>query len=139
MNSLIPQCSPWCSRNRPKRGGNGVPVLVHHDGGVLVRLHRYRLFVAVGMAGKGNQEVPAGESHEPFHSTLFVSPPGRAEGSIPAHAGEPGPRIAPEEARRVYPRACGGTSTSTLLAASMAGLSPRMRGNLATCPFKAKR
>jgi len=33
-------------------------------------------------AGKRNKEVPAGESHEPLNSALFVSPPGRAEAAL---------------------------------------------------------
>ena len=49
--------------DRPERsprvgGGDGVPVLVHHDGGVFVRFHRYGLFVAVGVAGKRHEGFP---------------------------------------------------------------------------------
>ena len=52
-------------------------------------------------------------------------------GSIPAHAGEP-VRLARRVNRTwVYPRACGGTGRRNENPASVAGLSPRMRGNLA--------
>ena len=71
------------------------------------------------------------------------------QGSIPAHAGEPGghytptrrggvypracggtsvPRV-PAECRWVYPRACGGTQVRQLRPDLRQGLSPRMRGN----------
>ena len=50
-------------------------------------------------------------------------------GSIPAHAGEPLPRRWSGLFCGVYPRACGGTSSSTRLSAPVSGLSPRMRGN----------
>ena len=51
------------------------------------------------------------------------------KGSIPAHAGEPGP--CPIDARipRVYPRACGGTPSVPWVRSDRTGLSPRMRGN----------
>ena len=51
-------------------------------------------------------------------------------GSIPAPAGEPQPRLRLQNWRRVYPRACGGTSYSTSHYAAATGLSPRLRGNL---------
>ena len=50
-------------------------------------------------------------------------------GSIPAHAGEPGPRSVKVERSRVYPRACGGTGPFRQLGGDFPGLSPRMRGN----------
>ncbi len=53
-----------------------------------------------------------------------------ASRSIPARAGEPG--VCNHQARHtgVYPRACGGTSMSWTKMTSLAGLSPRVRGNL---------
>ena len=57
-------------------------------------------------------------------------------GSIPAHAGEPMQVGFTVRAYRVYPRACGGTTSATLGRAHAGeppgrfdGLSPRMRGN----------
>ena len=50
--------------------------------------------------------------------------------SIPAHAGEPLGHSSPVPSHRVYPRACGGTPGWVVCAASVMGLSPRMRGNL---------
>ncbi len=56
--------------------------------------------------------------------------PGKAQGSIPAHAGKPraGPRAGCRP--RVYPRPCGETLKRFSRAFSRAGLSPPMRGNL---------
>ena len=51
-------------------------------------------------------------------------------GSIPAHAGEPFRAVGSKEVGKVYPRACGGAATSTLLFRGHVGLSPRMRGSL---------
>ena len=50
-------------------------------------------------------------------------------GSIPAPAGEPivSPYIC--QNKRVYPRACGGTSKALLRNGTRVGLSPRLRGN----------
>ena len=53
----------------------------------------------------------------------------RAVGSIPACAGEPGPGGGPPRRCRVYPRVCGGTSSSTDSRGKNSGLSPRVRGN----------
>ena len=50
-------------------------------------------------------------------------------GSIPACAGEPGRSGELRKVIRVYPRVCGGTAWSLLLARPAAGLSPRVRGN----------
>ena len=56
--------------------------------------------------------------------------PGASEGSIPAHAGEPGTCRGAAGPPRVYPRACGGTLRNQDLQQLDGGLSPRMRGNL---------
>ena len=55
--------------------------------------------------------------------------PGRMTGSIPACAGEP--LMTPIGSRfcRVYPRVCGGTNPLSVRSFSVAGLSPRVRGN----------
>ena len=50
-------------------------------------------------------------------------------GSIPAHAGEPGWNALHTIATRVYPRACGGTTYRLNDSGQRSGLSPRMRGN----------
>ena len=50
-------------------------------------------------------------------------------GSIPAHAGEPCSMGFRTGYPRVYPRACGGTSSAVRMASPSRGLSPRMRGN----------
>ena len=54
----------------------------------------------------------------------------RPLGSIPACAGEPAPKIRSCNRSRVYPRVCGGTSPLDSLSTVIAGLSPRVRGNL---------
>ena len=50
-------------------------------------------------------------------------------GSIPAHAGEPMSSLHSPFLSMVYPRACGGTSSTSRLRSCSRGLSPRMRGN----------
>ena len=49
--------------------------------------------------------------------------------SIPACAGEPTSWCGPVRPVRVYPRVCGGTSTTVRCRWIMRGLSPRVRGN----------
>ncbi len=74
--------------------------------------------------------------HEGLSPRMRGNPPLRpypvvAQGSIPAHAGEPpchGTGAVPDQ---VYPRACGGTGQDRRLLRPARGLSPRMRGNLA--------
>ena len=55
--------------------------------------------------------------------------PGRG-GSIPACAGEPGKPVVRPASPRVYPRVCGGTHRVQVATVVLAGLSPRVRGNL---------
>ncbi len=50
-------------------------------------------------------------------------------GSIPAGAGEPGPRDSASAPTTVYPRGCGGTTAPGPCRTPHAGLSPRVRGN----------
>ena len=50
--------------------------------------------------------------------------------SIPACAGEPRPNGLPPSSDGVYPRVCGGTTTSSPDGGADGGLSPRVRGNL---------
>ena len=59
---------------------------------------------------------------------------GNQIGSIPARAGEPGPRRSIRPAPWVYPRACGGTAQGFHDAVAGMGLSPRVRGNLVRVP-----
>ena len=56
-------------------------------------------------------------------------PPHRDHRSIPALAGEPSASRRGDWYPRVYPRACGGTSTQLASGFSPCGLSPRLRGN----------
>ena len=51
------------------------------------------------------------------------------EGSIPARAGEPTTAARRWASGTVYPRACGGTFSTSASLLSMRGLSPRVRGN----------
>ena len=59
-----------------------------------------------------------------------LRPTGRYGGSIPARAGEPIRSRRTGTIRRVYPRTCGGTASSTLSTLGRSGLSPHVRGNL---------
>ena len=56
--------------------------------------------------------------------------PNTGNGSIPARAGEPTPRPRDPTPTTVYPRACGGTPVGRGEDCRLAGLSPRVRGNL---------
>ena len=51
------------------------------------------------------------------------------DGSIPAHAGKPVSASVPANVTRVYPRACGETTSTPAAMRTAVGLSPRMRGN----------
>ena len=59
--------------------------------------------------------------------------------SIPAYAGEPTRWALSRVGRKVYPRVCGGTRRRSAMMAVSKGLSPRMRGNLATAQISARR
>ena len=59
-------------------------------------------------------------------------------GSIPAPAGEPFPECVLPRRREVYPRACGGTAHSRGAVRVHFGLSPRLRGNLASSSFRRR-
>jgi len=54
----------------------------------------------------------------------------RAQGSIPACAGEPSGGAAPMQPSKVYPRVRGGTHRDDDPGRETSGLSPRARGNL---------
>ena len=60
-----------------------------------------------------------------------LAPKGR-DRSIPACAGEPVALVILNPSGLVYPRVCGGTVSATATRFSIAGLSPRVRGNLFT-------
>ena len=60
-------------------------------------------------------------------------------GSIPARAGEPSHYSDSVARRKVYPRACGGTSSCSSLASLTWGLSPRVRGNPHASPVGDRR
>ncbi len=63
-----------------------------------------------------------------------VRPPSKASWSIPACAGEPTMQVLRSLVCRVYPRVCGGTTGPIFSARKVAGLSPRVRGNLSAYP-----
>ena len=77
------------------------------------------------------RQMEAGDGSIPrMRGNLGAFCPGlHQNGSIPAHAGEPTVCSQWGGWDRVYPRACGGTKESASVAAYIAGLSPRMRGN----------
>ena len=57
------------------------------------------------------------------HRVLFT------QGSIPAHAGEPGAAVKGCKRLGVYPRPCGGAQLGNAVPVDLAGLSPPMRGS----------
>ena len=81
------------------------------------RSHPLRWYDPVGLSPRvrGNPPVPA-PVPAPFRS-------------IPARAGEPPAIPRSSSTSPVYPRACGGTNSSSANRNSLMGLSPRVRGN----------
>ena len=85
------------------------------------------------MKGLGNVLVESGLSPRMRGNPERRQRGQHQEGSIPAHAGEPQRLARQQAARRVYPRACGGTEEAPGRMLPGLGLSPRMRGNLLRC------
>ena len=73
---------------------------------------------------------PPGLSPPTRGNRIDVDVHGQADGSIPAHAGEPHQRRQNRDRIGVYPRPRGGTSRSARATSMDAGLSPPTRGNL---------
>ena len=111
----IPACAgePRPRAARPRRPG----VYPRVCGGTSVRLERDNYRVGLSPRVRGN----------PTNS----APRRRANGSIPACAGEPLRWLGCIARRRVYPRVCGGTHAVGRLGSRSGGLSPRVRGNRA--------
>ena len=63
-----------------------------------------------------------------------AAPQRSTQGSIPAGAGEPERHRCRKYDHGVYPRGCGGTTSTNLLAGFTKGLSPRVRGNRTATP-----
>ena len=81
------------------------------------------------MTGQGAAIAYQGLSPR-VRGNLSPTPSGReADRSIPACAGEPAPGTHRTHLGWVYPRVCGGTSSTTTRVAGNVGLSPRVRGN----------
>ena len=78
---------------------------------------------AIGDGGPGLSPRARGNLHDPAADVPQI-------GSIPACAGEPARSCRRCAADRVYPRVRGGTLTSRFSGTTIAGLSPRARGNL---------
>ena len=85
--------------------------------------------VAYGERGEGEGLSPRMRGNPSSRRT--ATPHAR---SIPAYAGEP--RVLADGTKRVqvYPRVCGGTSTTSANSIRRTGLSPRMRGNHPSLP-----
>ena len=62
-------------------------------------------------------------------SLYIVGEDNRANRSIPACAGEPGPKRSHHVNNRVYPRVCGGAEVYGADSLNNLGLSPRVRGS----------
>ena len=112
----IPACAGEPSRRirRPRR----CPVYPRVCGGTSPFLYSVVPYWGLSPRVRGNLAAP-------FRTA-------RATGSIPACAGEPCRPRCGRIPRRVYPRVCGGTSRYWPYTLNFRGLSPRVRGNLAT-------
>ena len=93
------------------------------------------LYTVYPRACGGTERCPAGRSGSLGLSPRLRGNPDvrqghiRWRGSIPALAGEPRGCSVTAGLLPVYPRACGGTRTTTPISFSVFGLSPRLRGN----------
>ena len=89
--------------------------------------------VCGGARGTRSQEMAChGLSPRVRGSPVASTAASTAGWSIPACAGEPRTSVGTATSERVYPRVCGGASTTPLLASFARGLSPRVRGSLAS-------
>ncbi len=95
--------------------GSGVWVYPRACGGTLITHPDFPLATGLSPRVRGNLQASCGRARE--------------DGSIPARAGEPGRPGRRPAMTWVYPRACGGTLVRPTEAVSVAGLSPRVRGN----------
>ena len=73
--------------------------------------------------------IPGGLSPRVRGNPYYRCPSWTNRRSIPAPAGEPLVFAGSPDVLRVYPRACGGTMNMSSVGMSIAGLSPRLRGN----------
>ena len=76
-----------------------------------------------------NHRYPKGLSPRVRGNPLQEIPKHPHVGSIPACAGEPASIRWNRNCAKVYPRVCGGTTPSPMIARPLMGLSPRVRGN----------
>ena len=109
----IPACA-----GEPKSKGtspSGTRVYPRVCGGTALAFLRAAFLAGLSPRVRGNQRLQA--------------QPQMVFRSIPACAGEPSKAGAPAAAWRVYPRVCGGTWAAGHDPATLAGLSPRVRGN----------
>ena len=112
----IPACAGEPRRFRGRRTGRRVYPRV--CGGTMDKQAGINCVVGLSPRVRGNPLQP--------------SPAPAGSRSIPACAGEPVDRSAFGYFVQVYPRVCGGTSSTRLAQPCSQGLSPRVRGNLAS-------
>ena len=113
----IPACAGEPRRNH--RSASCLRVYPRVCGGTLKRQRDIMTTLGLSPRVRGN----------PFAADPTI----RATGSIPACAGEPIRCSTRRYPRRVYPRVCGGTTSSASGVADDSGLSPRVRGNPGWC------
>ena len=90
--------------------------------------------------GGAGREISSAGATRGLSPPMRGSPEARQEtphgnGSIPAHAGEPWRAFSRSSHPWVYPRPCGGATSSALTMARPMGLSPPMRGSLSCEAF----
>ena len=109
---------PACAGEPSARPGDYLPLWVYPRvcGGTFLSVAACLLSAGLSPRVRGNL---------PTLSCFF-----RSIGSIPACAGEPIDSASGSNRLKVYPRVCGGTSSSAADPCCRTGLSPRVRGNL---------
>ena len=112
----------------PIPAGAGEPEIECAD---LPRIRAYPRGCGGTAPGFGNNARHAGLSPRVRGNRVGAADPCRAEGPIPAGAGEPRAEAVKGGGNGAYPRGCGGTICMQGAAVAAEGLSPRVRGNRA--------
>ena len=129
MNACL---SPRVRGNQPIFGERSIPARTGEPyGNILVR-EQLKVYPRAYGGTRSSSDLPrntTGLSPRVRGNLDFGEPHALPHRSIPARTGEPSAFTVTGRARRVYPRAYGGTPVTPSIGKPVAGLSPRVRGN----------
>ena len=120
---------PLCLAHRSIPAHAGQPATAV-SGNIQTKVYPRACGATISSAFRGSRSCGLSPRMRGNHARLASS--GAFCGSIPAHAGQPSRQSSSYALKPVYPRACGATSRLLYRNDVILGLSPRMRGNLAT-------